>query len=60
MSAPPEGWQDAVDTWVRILGRATLELVRNPYSARAILVERTAYRRLGELMAQRPLPEETP
>jgi len=56
---PPEGWQDAVDTWIRILGRATLELVRNPYSARCILVEKTAYRRLAELMAMRPAPETT-
>lgn len=54
MIAPPEGWQDAVDTWLRIWDRTQGELIRNPSSARCVLVERTAYRRLHELMAQRP------
>lgn len=53
MNAPPEGWQEALDTWMRIWRGACRELERNAWSARATLVERTAYRRLTDLMAQR-------
>lgn len=58
MSAPP-GWTDALATWSRIWRRSIEELTSRPYSTRAILVERTAYRRLTELMAQRPKPTES-
>lgn len=57
-SLPPAGWQDALDTWLRIWRGACRELDRRPYSTPALLTERTAYRRLTELMAQRPT--ETP
>lgn len=60
MNAPPEGWREALQTWQRLWRQALRELDRKPYSTRALLVERTTYRRLRELMAQRPKPTETP
>lgn len=52
--AMPQGWQDALDTWMKIWRRSCAELLRKPHSCRAILVERTSYGRLCDLMAQRP------
>lgn len=51
---PPPGWTEALETWLRIWHRTCRELERKPHCCRAILVERTSYRRLRELMAQRP------
>jgi hypothetical protein len=50
---PPEGWSEAFRAWMRHLEAAEAELHRNPYSCRAMLVQRTAYRRLCELIAER-------
>lgn len=49
----PAAWTDALLTWMRIWQGSNRELDRNPYSARAMLVNRTALRRLRELAAER-------
>jgi hypothetical protein len=50
----PEGWSDAVATWMKIWEGTNRELQRNPDSARATIVNLTSYRHLRALMAQRP------
>lgn len=46
-------WTSTTDTWLRLWWRAARELETRPDSTRAILVERTCYRRLEQLMAQK-------
>jgi hypothetical protein len=46
-------WQETTDTWLKLWWRAARELERNADSTRAQLVERTCYRRLEALMAQK-------